>query len=269
MLDEQWIPFCEIRPGPDWKQGYTFFRGYANENWGKGAVVHSMEGPYQAALGVLDGSEQSSWTVSIRKVGPPVQHYPIHSITWHCGRYGDDAGLYAGNACLLGIEVEGDKYEPMTLSQIAWLIKVLAWYWKRQKLGEPSRPGRFQTILIREAPKIDNDELWEHREISPTDCPSDRIPWGIVIKGITMAQETTEWERYTKLLELELQYLERVKALADDIAQQERRLIAVWRRSDSEPPLDHEVFKEVGSLCQQMRAAISDLEGRCHISGRG
>lgn len=260
MPNEQWIPFCEVRPGPEWKQGYDFFSGYTNVHQGKGAVGHSMEGPYQAGLSVLDGPKQSSWTISIRKVGPPVQHYPIGVITWHCGRYGASSGLYAGNASLLGIEVEGNKYEPMTISQTAWLIKVLVWYWKRQSLGPPSRPEANQVYPNVAAPIIQDDELWEHREIVATDCPSGRVPWDVVIRGLTMPPEPTEWEFFTKALLHRLEYFHRVLTLAESLRITEYKLLASWRRSVAEKPVDVEVYSEVKALCQQMRGAVNDLE---------
>lgn len=268
-MNDQWFPDAIQSLGPDWKQGYTFYRGYMNEHLGKGAVLHSMEGSYLGALSVLHSDRQASWTFSVRKRGLPVQHYPINSITWHCGRYGDDVGIYAGNASLLGIEVEGAKNEPLTPNQILWLQDILQWYWRIKRLGPPSRPEAWQTYPTTSTPYIKDDELWEHNEISATDCPSGRIPWDTIIKGVMVAEQPTEWEQYTHLLTIELQYFERVRALADDILTSERRLIAVWRRSSADPPMDHCVFQDVRALCSQMKAAITDLEGRCRIAGRG
>lgn len=268
MPDKWWFPEAKQCPGPDWKQGYTFVDGYTNNHLGKGACVHSLEGSYDAGIYVLESPKKVSWTFLIRKVGPPVQHYPANAITWHCGRYGDSQGEFAGNACLLGIEVEGDKDEPLTLSQIAWLINILQWYWRLNDLGEPSRPEAVQTQQVGGIPAIGDDELWEHNEIVPTDCPSGRIPWDIIIKGLIMPDKPTEWERYTKGLALELQFFTRVAGLSFDIGREGQMLDAVWRRSGGDSPLDHAVFKRVAGLCQQLRAAVNDLEARCTVGDR-
>lgn len=261
-------PGAEWRPGPEWKQGYDFFGGRVNHNLGKGVAGHSAEGSYQGCLAVLDGPRQASWTLTFRKVGPPVQHYDLNAITWHCGRYGDAGGQVAGNGCLLGVECEGKAGEPLTQNQVNELTAFLKWYWKVHELGEPSRPDKEQTFPYLPIPRILDDELWEHNEISSTDCPSGRIPWQTLIEGMTMASQTEEWAIYQKGLEAEYQYIDRVLAEAEELARLKARLTVRWRPGPHYPVLDGETFKLIGGLCLRMKAASNDLYGRCVIQGR-
>lgn len=256
-------------PGPDWKQGYSFFRGYINQNLAMGVVIHSAEGSQAGAKSVLHGPRYVSWTLFFPKIGKPLQHYSLNAITWHCGRYGDDGGQVAGNGCLIGCETEGKAGEPLTQNQLSHLITFLKWLWKVGGLNEPSRPAKTQTFPTRSIPLILDDELWEHNEISATKCPSNRIPWSTIILAMADLLEPSEWEQYTKALMVELQYFDRVLRLNHQLANKRQCLVACWRRSSAEPPLDHEVFKEVRALCQQMMGAIGDLHSRTHGQGRG
>lgn len=267
MLPDRY-PVAIWEPGPEWKQGYDFFTGYINQNLGYGVVVHSAEGSYAGAISVLRGPKYVSWTLFFPKLGPPIQHYSLNAITWHCGRYGDDGGQVAGNGCLVGCEVEGKAGEGLTQNQIDHLILFLKWYWKARGLGEPSRPDKEQTFPTRSIPLILDDELWAHNEISATKCPSGRIPWRLLIEGMVATEEPSEWEIFSRGLEVELQYFHRVRRLAQDIDIEAVYLELFWRRDASLPPIDHEVFKRVRGLCQQMMAAISDLHARCQIADR-
>lgn len=267
MLPDRY-PDAVYTPGPEWKQGYDFFVGYANQNGGMGVVIHSAEGNMAGLGGVLHGPRQASWHLTFPKFGVPIQHYSLNAITWHCGRYGDDGGQVAGNGCLLGIECEGKAGEPLTKNQVARLTAFLEWYWKAKGLGEPSRPLTEQTFPTRSIPLILDDELWEHNQISATDCPSDRIPWRVLIEGMAVAEQPSEFERYVKLLQLELQYFDRPLELSYRLEALSVQLVAVWRHSDTEPALDHDIWKEVRALCQQMMAAIGDLHARCTIADR-
>jgi len=268
MTEELWYPEADRYPGPAWKQGYSFFRGYVNNNLQLGAVGHSAEGTYAGCLAVLLGSRRVSWTLTLRKYGRPVQHYPLSAITWHCGRYGDDGGGVAGNACLIGIECEGRKGEPLTDNQVYWLIKVLEWCGKVNGWTEISRPSKEQTFPHRSIPLIKDDELWEHNEISATECPSGRIPWPVIIEGLTMPTQEQEWETYHKGLAVELYYFTRVIELTSKVDSLMIELVAVWRPGTSYPILDHAIFKELKGVLIQLQAAVKDLHGRCMIAGR-
>ncbi len=58
--------------------------------------------------------------------------------------------------------------EPLTESQVQNLIDLSRWYVKCE-----GWVGFRRRI-----------EAWEHREIHPTACPSDRIPWDIIIPAV-------------------------------------------------------------------------------------
>lgn len=268
MLSDRY-PVAIYEPGPEWKQGYDFFTGYVNQNLGMGVVIHSAEGSKAGAKSVLHGPRQASWTLFFPCVGPPIQHYSLNAITWHCGRYGDAGGQVAGNGCLIGVECEGKAGEPLTQNQITHLIAFLVWLWKVGELNEPSRPAKGQTFPTRSIPMIMDDELWEHNEISATSCPSERIPWQGLIDGMKFMTEPSEWEAFTRHLNQELQYFHRIETLNESLRHRKLELIAVWRRSSDEPPLDHAVFKEVSALCQQLMAATTDLYYRCQGQDRG
>ena len=160
-----WLSFCARRPGPEWKTGY----GTGDRTLGQieGVVDHSMEGSLAAAYSVLDGSAQASWTFSLPKVGEPIQHYPLEKIPWHAGIMGDrwqDTSLI-GNLTLVGKEHEGVAGEAWTENQTYWSV-------------------RIDVVLRRLCPSFGANpptlrlNMWEHRWLSATACPSGRNPWG-------------------------------------------------------------------------------------------
>ena len=170
-----WLLFCARRPGPGWKTGYgTGDRTLAQI---EGVVDHSMEGSLTGAYGVLDGPAYASWTFSIPKVGEPVQHYPLKKIPWHAGLPGDrrhDTSLI-GNLTLIGKEHEGRAGEPWTENQTYWSARI--------------------DVALRELcpafganPPTLRKNMWEHRWLSATSCPSGRNPWGAKFALIN------EWE---------------------------------------------------------------------------
>ena len=174
-----WLSFCARRPGPGWKTGYgTGDRTLAQI---EGVVDHSMEGSMAGAYSVLDGPRQSSWTFSIPKVGEPVQHYPLEKITWHCGLPGDrrtDTSLI-GNLTLVGKEHEGVAGEPWTENQIFWSAKI-------------DVALRHLCPTFGANPPTLRKNMWAHRWLSATSCPSGRNPWVAKFKLID------EWERPTE-----------------------------------------------------------------------
>jgi len=86
-------PDATWTPGPAGKQGYAG----TNVRTGEGAVLHSMEGSLEAALGELNRPErQASWHFSNPKAGPLLQHYETEAVAWHAGG--------AANRLYIGIE---------------------------------------------------------------------------------------------------------------------------------------------------------------------
>ncbi len=166
-----WLSFCARRPGPAWKTGYgTGDRTLAQI---EGVVDHSMEGSLASAYSVLDGPAQSSWTFSLPAVGEPIQHYSLEKIPWHAGLPGDrrhDTSLI-GNLTLVGKEHEGVAGEPWTGNQTYWSARI--------------------DVALRELcpafganPPTRRLNMWEHRELSATSCPSGRNPWNAKFKLI-------------------------------------------------------------------------------------
>jgi hypothetical protein len=125
-----------------------------------------MEGTQAGAYSVLDGPAQSSWTFSLPKFSEPIQHYSLEEITWHAGLPGDrrhDTSLI-GNLTLVGKEHEGKAGEPWTENQVYWSAKI--------------------DVALRELcpafganPPTLRKNMWEHRWLSATSCPSGRNPW--------------------------------------------------------------------------------------------
>ena len=153
-------PAATWRPGPLEKTGYP---GIPHRT-GKGAVLHSMEGPLAAGLGELDRLDRrASWCFSNPKTGPLLQHFEHDTVTWHGG------GVQA-NSQFIGIEHEGVAGQQLTENQITNVVGLLRW------LGDvESWPGFERQVT-----------LWEHNEMTrfgsaPTACPSHRIPWDRII----------------------------------------------------------------------------------------
>lgn len=174
-----WLSFCARRPGPSWKTGYgTGDRTLAQI---EGVVDHSVEGYMAGAYSVLDGSRKASWTFLLPKVGEPIQHYPLEKITWHAGLPGDrrhDTSLI-GNLTLIGKEHEGVAGEPWTENQIHWSAKIDV----ALRVLCPEFGSNPPTLRL---------NMWEHRWLSATSCPSGRNPWGE--KGALI----NEWELETE-----------------------------------------------------------------------
>ncbi|KKM00596.1 hypothetical protein LCGC14_1802800 [marine sediment metagenome] len=174
-----WLSFCARRPGPSWKTGYG--TGDRTLSQIEGVVDHSMEGSLSGAYSVLGGAEQSSWTFSLPKVGEPAQHYEITKIPWHAGLPGDrrhDTSLI-GNLTLVGKEVEGKAGEPWTENQLHWSAKI-------------DVALRALCPAFGANPPILRKNMWEHRWLSATSCPSGRNPWAAkfaLISSLENAQE--------------------------------------------------------------------------------
>ena len=186
-MTDTWLDFAIRRPGPAWKTGYP---GASSRTASQieGEVKHSMEGGIDYALRYMDGlvdvNRRASWHFSIAKVskiGEVYQHYPLESITWHCGVLGDFDSLSAaiGNLVLVGIEHEGAAGEPLTEAQIQATLRI-------------SQQLRLLCPKVASAGPVRRVTLWEHRELSQTSCPSDRIPWDRIVAGLKEDDLTPE-----------------------------------------------------------------------------
>lgn len=175
-MTETWLPWCLRKEGPTGKTGYAGVSRTALDRK-EGEVKHSAEGSADGLLSVLYGPRDASWHFSVLQDGTVWQHYPLEAITWHCGIKGDerfDTSLI-GNITLIGVEHEGGgpgRYgEPLTEAQ----------YRATLRLSQDIR--RLCSHLGAGRPQLRRN-LWEHRWLSWTTCPSDRIPWGRLIEDL-------------------------------------------------------------------------------------
>lgn len=175
LLANGYFSWAIIDPGPPWKVN-------GGKNGGKGKVPHSAEGywPY-LRNGVLWGPRRASWGASNLKDGRFFMHYPVTAQTWTSG-----AGYPNNN--FFTTENEGVEGEPLTQAQIDNLIHACRDLMAVQG-WKPARPVSDRDIMA---------SLYEHNEMvrfgaDSTACPSDRIPWAIIVpalEGADMAEVT-------------------------------------------------------------------------------
>ncbi|OGR89980.1 MAG: hypothetical protein A2V88_12300 [Elusimicrobia bacterium RBG_16_66_12] len=190
-MTDTWLPFCVPELGPPAKRGYG---GVPTRSLAEieGEVKHSMEGYVAGAIGRLmtpltsDPYTQASWHISVPKIGKPRQHFALEAICWHAGLPGDrrfDTSL-VGNLTLVGIEHEDYPDNKLNANQLHWTVEI-------------SRAIRALCPRVAPRPPALRVNLWEHRMLSATSCPSGLIPWAPIIAalkeddmGMTPQQET-------------------------------------------------------------------------------
>ena len=160
----EWASFAVRLDGPRNKTGY----GGDERALREGTVYHSMDGTLSYALEMLaNPALAKSWTFSNPKRGRLIQHYAVGKHAW-------GAGSKDANEKFVSCENEGGgpgiESEPLTQSQIDNLVDLTVWLYTTQEW----------TTLTRRI------TLWEHKELQrfgsrATACPSDRIPWSIII----------------------------------------------------------------------------------------
>jgi N-acetyl-anhydromuramyl-L-alanine amidase AmpD len=149
-------PFATWRPGPANKR-YQWWPTNPKD----GIVDHSAEG-YKKVMRdlIADPNNEKSWTFSSYQDGGLDQHYEIEDVVWHCG--------YPGNLHYVGIEHEGLN-EPLTEAQYQETLRLHRWLFEQHpQWGKPMR----------------GVNLFEHKELWPTSCPSGRIPWARLIADL-------------------------------------------------------------------------------------
>lgn len=187
-------------PNAVWRP--TDKHGYGNDDncLQQGIVAHSMEGSLQAAFGELDRPDrQASWHFSVAKSGAVYQHIETENISYA-------SGSYEANRRYWSIEHEGRAGEPLTDAQRLATTALMGWLLSLKGLV----PSRIKT-------------LFEHNEMAkygaaPTACPSGRIPWDAIIKGILQEVEVpsqAEWDAHVQAGETRSRQIEQ---LAKDMA---------------------------------------------------
>ena len=158
-------------PGPSGKQGYS---SYPYGTAKLGVVNHSAEGWRGGLVAQLANPNAGSWHFTVYQDGSIEQHYDSDAVAWHCGVRPE--WRRESNATLIGIEHEGVAGQPLTEAQYQASLKVNRRLFETYKWGEPKRvePGK---------------NLWEHRELSSTACPSGRIPWDRLIADMKAKED--------------------------------------------------------------------------------
>jgi N-acetyl-anhydromuramyl-L-alanine amidase AmpD len=108
------------------------------------------------------------------------QHYPISAYCWHAGDVDDDGGV-AANIDLVGIEHLGMAGQPLTAYQIEMTTKITQFCADQYGLRDFARYPTQRDVWT----------LAEHKEVSDvyTECPSNRIPWSLIIGGLRTEEE--------------------------------------------------------------------------------
>ena len=200
-MTDTWLPFCIKRPGPLNKRGYD---GIPTRTLAEveGEVKHSMEGYMAGAEGRLmapltsDPYTQASWHISVPKLGPPVQYYPLEATCWHAGLPGDrrfDTSL-VGNLTLIGEEHEDAPTNVLNADQIHWSSEI-------------SKAVRSLCPRVAAKPPALGVNLWEHRMLSATSCPSGLIPWPTILAALKEEEMALTQAEFNKM------FLEAAKSL--------------------------------------------------------
>jgi hypothetical protein len=173
-MSDRWFAKAVREPGHPLAHGYE---GVIEPKEKRGLVYHSAEGHLAVMRRIILAPGQPSWTFSNPKVGRLIQHYERGINIWANGELAPNVAF---DAC----ESEGVAGEPLTASQTQNLIDLACWYVKCE--GWP----HFKRLR----------QAWEHNEMTrfgapPTACPSDRIPWDVIIPAVEerlVPEPTTE-----------------------------------------------------------------------------
>jgi len=156
-------------------------RGQLRANGPKGAFFHDAQGWAHGALARFQNpANQGSAHIIINLAGPPHQFIDFDDAAWHAGGYIPGLGTFA-NLFHWGFEFEGGypTPEPINDHQVDVALDLCRW---------------LATEYAFKWPAVRRVDLWEHREVYPTSCPSDRIRWPDIIAGLKGdAMTTQDW----------------------------------------------------------------------------
>ena len=170
-------------------------------NGGRGMICHSAEGYRTILREILFGPRRASWGASNLVDGQFIQHYPVWAQTWTSG-----AGFPNNN--FFTTENEGVAGIALTQPQIDNLIR--AGRELRELQGwTPRRPTSIYDL---------GASLYEHNECvrwgaEYTSCPSGRIPWLTVIKGMENQMDAPTKDEFGALFRLVLEQMTVTRAL--------------------------------------------------------
>jgi len=153
--------------------------GQLKANRCRKAFCHDAQGWAHGALARFsDPANQGSAHIILNEDGPPHQFIDFDDAAWHAGGNLPSLSEFA-NLVAWGIEFEGGYPTPKPISdyQVETAIDLFRWL---------AFEYRFQWQAVRRV------DLWEHREVYPTACPSDRIRWPEIIAGLKGDDMTPE-----------------------------------------------------------------------------
>lgn len=172
-MSDRWFPNAVREPGHPEAHGY---RGYAAVGPKRGIVYHDAGGNLATLRRISQAPGEPSFNFINPKRGRLIQCYPRGT---HCWANGSLENNVRYDSC----ENEGVPGEPLTESQVDNLVHLSRWYKK-----EEGWEGFRRRI-----------EAWEHRELHPTACPSDRIPWDIIIPAVEEETDMPDIELRNRL----------------------------------------------------------------------
>ncbi len=195
-MSEQWCPFATRRIGA---MGLTAKHGYPGGIQGvpadnlmtapkKGEVKHDSTGPLAPTLGVLDTHPINSWHFTVDDSGI-YQHYPVDANCWHGNDTDPDDDIRA-NVDLVGVEHTCPVFgvpTPLSARQLMLTTQLSQWLMETRGYKTATRFSAFF-----------DHQAWlecEHNEVgnTPTACPSDRIPWGLIMPELDGAPTPRTW----------------------------------------------------------------------------
>lgn len=159
-----------------WKPGVTNY-GYPRGTHGQlrannphRLFCHDAQGWRDGAYATFLDPNRGAAHAIINLDGPPWQFIDFDDAAWHAG--GDLPGLgeFANLFCW-GLEFEGGYPTPTPITdyQVDTAVELCLWL---------SHEYAFTWQALRRV------DLWEHREVYPTSCPSNRIRWPEIIAGL-------------------------------------------------------------------------------------
>jgi hypothetical protein len=172
-MSERWFGKAAREPGHPQAHGYP---GYADVGPKMGIVYHDAGGNLRTLRAISQAPGEPSFNFINPKTGRLIQCYARGTHCWA-------NGTLANNTRYDSCENEGVPGETLTDSQTQNLIDLACWYVK-----EEGWAGFRRRI-----------EAWEHREMHPTACPSDRIPWGIIIPAVEEEEDMPDQEVRARL----------------------------------------------------------------------
>lgn len=183
MIVNNYFDWAIQDPGP-----VNAVNGYNNR--GLGMIPHSAEGHWDTLQALHDfhwsratnpdPRKRASWAATNLKDGRFVQHYPVTAQTWTSGSGYPNNNFFA-------FENEGVAGEPLTQAQVDNILRA-----GRELMDhfgwKPKRP-------VDDTDKTAS--LYEHRECvrfgsASTACPSDRIPWDVIVPALTEEDDMAE-----------------------------------------------------------------------------